>query len=402
MTHHEYSESESATAAPECAEAARLLTALFDGEANPTEQRSARAFLNAALQSSAPCASPASMTERIHLACRMAPLENSPGAGFNFERSIAERQLEETLFEAAQGCEPQPFIPALKPFFAEVAVPGDLQKKILHATVHATARARQNQILPVMPRFGTWRETARGWLAPPALRWAGGLAVPAMAAFLLIALRTPQEISEPTVPSNVALPNRTTRAPQPSTSTPGASVASKDTTNIFSLSQIAFGETLGAAQSAPAVETAIEMPTARYADWQQMPMPSATASTQRAVEASVKTVVKNSTVPRGVKLRAALWTREATSPRDVVAKFSSRASLHPVSDGEPRRERRATTPSDSPRIIAADFDETLDAVSRAHDDRPEDVGIVVDSYRASLVSDESSDDGDDITDDDLL
>jgi hypothetical protein len=412
MTHHEYSQTEPQNAALICATVAPLLTALFDGEASASEQTMARAHLQACAHctrawsqwdgtrtflsaaSQAMPSAPQSLSERIHAACRTAP----PVAGEEYAResSVAALALEETLFEAARGCEPQPFAPALKPFFADIAPPADLERKILRATVGA----RRNQIVPIASRFDSWREMVNGWvsgwLAPPSLRWGGALAAPALAALVFMLARAPQNPVEVMPTAHQAASSTLDSRPQ-QPSTPPSVVAARPA-NGFSLSQIAFGATSaattfvpqaagGATANAPRFET-------RQADWQ-----NSTSGPDTTGQASSASNTRR--VPRLWKVGAPRLTDEATSPRAVVATraASGRSTLRPALYAAVRPSHRATSPSGEARLIEADFDETLDTVSRLRDDRPEDVRLVVDSYRAALINDERDNEADDLEDD---
>jgi hypothetical protein len=337
-------------------------------------------------------APPPSLSARLHVACGLAA--NAPGQTF-VPTAQDELLLEETLFEAARGLEPEPFVPALRAFFEEAAPPADLRKRILQSTVEAAARQRvlhsQDKALPLARDLG---QTLRGWLMP--LRWAGAATVPALAAWLLLMARAPQTtLPAPHLPDTstspvVARVAKTIPAPvrvaRPAVS---PSVAPR----------------LAAAPPAPRVTVASSASTSispplSSRDMDEVPQIETPDIDPRPLPRTAALSVEAGIIPQ---FKQAIQTGKAwikhQTPRITMVSLTKRSERADVENGPGSIHSAArfsplpTAPeaSERPVRIAATFQEALADFGSLRNYGIAELNGVVDDYRAALSSDQNDD-----------
>jgi anti-sigma factor RsiW len=432
----EYSQPETQAAARgECAALEPILTAYFDGEASAEERQAARAHLarcglcaiawqqwqsTRALFQNAPVpAMPPSLAARLRLACRFTPRTSHAAA---VQSAHAEQLLEETLFEAAHGLEPEPFSPVLRAFFEEVAAPPDLRQRILQQTVGAT----KQRVLPardgvaLTANLNGIGDMVCGWLQPHSWRWAGAAAVPALAALLILVARTPQTSTDIPVASTPPLPGTTAQILKPS---PGASHATQPAISPHLPPTVA----PRTAAASPSQHAAIA------SDWSTPVTPVAETPRTFIEVPHIQDTSLNSRTPDNAKTPASesdiagklvagieggvRWINRQ-KPRLTLVSQTKRTERADVESGPDsiRSVARLSPLPTAPEIaartvaggtrIAAKFQEALDDFNRLRSDGIDELSGVVNDYRASLADSQSNNQNDnaagDDDDDDLM
>jgi hypothetical protein len=411
MTREYFEQGESA----DCLAYQALLTAFFDGEATASQAASAQAHLQtcaacarawqswqqaqSALQALPAIPVPASLSTSVHLTSAKAqPLSASAARAEQkqAEQARAERLLEETLFEAARGYEPQPFTPVLQSFFSDVAVPSDLKQKILIATV--AAPPKQSTVARMLQGL---RESATALLAPRPVRWVGALAVPAMAAFLIFASQTPESINTTLVKPSVSPSEKATSAPATRFSV-APSVTPKTTKSGI------------VAQDKPAASTSSDKAQAATSPQTYEPSPANANTIRWEADAQHAQLVHAVAPGRGTTSGSAVRVAAIPQPR-LTPVSTSKLIRRYVSHIRPRLLDMRFTGGENGLISQARLITTPDAPMRdtapaprtgvrlAEDlDTPDQLSSIVNDYRASLIERNNDNDDDDDDLDELL
>lgn len=287
----------------------------------------------------------------------------------------------------------------LQPLATEVVPPSDLAHRILERTGRAENPAR----------WGFWTATRAfleagstpGLHTPRAARWGFGLAVPALAAWLVFAAQTSfVETPAPGVLRAPATsPNLKTNVPKPA-----APEAAKK-----------FAVLPNAKKTAPAIAS---LPTELKPQIAKMPLrnvrvaKNAQAVSPQLVEVSlapsktsrkkrmVKKLVANRSILPPPRAIALVDKTVSAKPKLMRVALQSSAPSARLTTQHPGADPRISTPtaanSHAPKRLAdlrfadADFDETLNALARQRDNRPEDLGRALDEYSASLLAEHNS------------
>jgi hypothetical protein len=321
------------------------------------------------------------------LACRLATRAT---ADLTEASARDELLLEETLFEAERGLEPEPFAPALRAFFGEVAPPADLQQRILQSTVGANVTTRV--LAPTQPiALGVRGELLRGWLKP--LRWGGAIAVPALAAWLLLMTRAPQTVMQPS--GQNALPSVMRGVPLDRTAdraakleTPPRNPAATQTPRVASINDVNDATRTSQSERENGEESAIETPDVNP---QRLP---------RLVKSPVIVPRKGKAIGRSVhwvKPRLTLVSQIKRSERADVEGVPG--SIHSATRFSPQLTAPATDVR--PVRLASTFQESLADFGSLRNSGIAELNGVVDDYRAALSEDQGAD-ADVLEDDDDL
>ena len=407
----------------QCASCESWMTALFDGQATPSEMATARTHLKecvfckrvwrewsrtrSLLRAAPTPAPPAALADQVILACRLMPSLDAKATSA-LERSVEREELARYLNATDLEYSGAP----LTAFFEQTAAPDELKQKILQLTVNAQVAPAKRRLprLFVSPflllAIQSSMESVRAWNAP---RWGFSLAVPATAVWVLMAgsagnLNPSAEapIAVQSAPRVNSLASITQFLPQ----------LGAQKSPVKSLPKIASAKSVVTAEELASSREAVESPEvsaisveshdsnneARGARLISTIMPSNSAISKNAglqISEKKKTEpVKIVKVPR-IKSRPRLGFVQ--TPRNLVrASFSSaRTSFRRLSNNVARKV--STIDNVEPRMATvalerADFDETLVSVNHMTDDRPEDLGAAVDEYRASLLDENNGED----------
>lgn len=422
----------------DCIAAQPLLTALFDGQAEISQERQAathlrscsecaqlwrswestRSFMRAA-EGDTPLVPPTLATEVLS-ACELRPSKlhyaTAAKRAEEYERLArlpGRADLRAALNEATLGEESRA---ALAPFFAKVAVPLSLKTSIL-----AAARSAAGSRLGAKRNL-SWERLA-AWPAsvlPRAstVRWGGAALVPAAMA-LIFYTQGPFA----TTPTSVIAPeDATPTAVTPSVDssealTDPASAKSvvakpvspaKSTINSLTPKPTKSSMRLSTpARVAPSIPADVAAPAVKKLSFYSVSTShsSATQSTQsaptpiRIVASATHVRVIKAKLPATVRQRvipAAVTSASTSTLRPVVARLSSgRGKTLPWKEVS----GRISSPVIATRIAAVfpgdKFDAAFSAVSHWRDDRPADISSVVDDYRATLARNDTNNNTDD-------
>ena len=406
-------------------------------------------------------AMPPALMEQVLLSCRMLPSQDA-AAQSALENEIAHEELAR-YFNAPEAEYSAAFAPPLAAFFEEKAVPAQMKSQILQQVFEVSAQAalqaqvrrervRSAQTVFAMPAWQNLSDSAtnlaRDWSLPRAGRWSFALAVPALAAWVLmvsppsnVAL-APIPVSSGSAPSTLQsavkssaanssfnasffqnlLPDIANRiAASPALSKPKATIAVKPT------------ETKDATEIAAAKTTLADTTLADTAD--------ETVLEERPLASTIAASVPSQFAPRFASYSPPQPTVNPTiAPKEFVIKKSPivrKINTHKTPMLDMARSRQMSQPSvsfsDNARLIAASmlkrlpsnderpvatmqnieerkaaptliastmvgFDEAFESMGRLNDDRPAEVGKAFDDYRASLMSQNN---GDQFSDEDL-
>ena len=449
------------------------MTELFDGDISAAKVQAARAHLEScqscrlvwsdwsrtrALLKAVPSpAIPPVLPERVLLSCRLLASQDA-SAQSALENEINHEELARYI-NAPEGEYSEAFAPPLAAFFEEKTVPSQMKSQILQQVFQVSAQtalqaqARRERVRSVQAVFAmpSWRNLsdsatnlARDWSLPRAGRWSFALAVPALAAWVLMAVP----------PSNIALaPIEVAPRATPST-LPGAARSSSANSSFNAsffqnlLPDIAQRIAISPAASEPkmtlaAKPAAIKNPTEKTA--------AQTTAAQKTVADATIALATNETLIEERPLSSAI---AASAPTQFSPRFASDSPSQPMVNPtvapkslaikktplvrktvlrkkpmlDMARSRRISQPlvsfSDNARLIAASllkrlpsnderpvstlqnveernsaptliastgFDEAFESVGRLNDDRPAEVGKAFDDYRASLMSQNNDD-----------
>jgi anti-sigma factor RsiW len=431
----------------DCTALESLLTAFFDGECSVSESAYVRAHLDgcahcsrafeqwqstrALFQIQPVPVPPTSLLARVRLAYQRAPEISET----QIEAEIRDQLLlEETLLEAARGLEPEPFTPALRAYFAEAEPPATLKADILKNTVGAPVIVHE----PVVAKtaFGSSLiserasiiESLQRLLNPASLRWAGALAVPTMAAWLILAsssTQIPTQMAVESLPAQMPAPAsspRTSKAPKLSTMLP-----TRNLKDLLRAPMTAISKPAAPNITMPSVASKPDRNDVRVAQSVETREPEASDTDRVATQSTPRvTDTDNSSAPRGQftrvntgsETKSAAWNL-VTPPKQVVPKpvkirlrprfdarirevsFTERAysqatsvnsirmaSLRPVSLTMPPQPQSTARVASTPgRVAAINFQKAVEDFRNLRNPPEEDLRSVVNDYRASLASD---------------
>jgi|GEM_PF-6289685 len=379
----------------DCSQVQQLLTAAFDGEAKGEAliqaQRHVAECSHCAqnwaqwektrihLRSVPVPPVPASLLTRILLACRLMPVQDNDYSAFSDHTAHAK------LIQYIDAIEDESISAPLSSIMPPVAVPPDLQRRILQATCEAP-HARSLSLIAF------WRQ----WMpvAPASrntVRWGMGLAVPAMAVWAILAAQTENPAQfvqnasdkattkqEPTSKSNaLKVPDFVASAkPVLKPLVKQAAVAVKALPQIASVSAVA--EPVDSDENRPLLRRAVDTESSLDSERREakvVPIASRPAAT---------TVTPRRTRQR---TRPAANLIESRSSSFVLAASNQSISRLPLHARPQISHPPVASAPRFARMSESDFDEAFVAVTTARDNRPAEFGLAFDEYRAALLSD---------------
>jgi hypothetical protein len=387
---------------PDCDFAHDALTAAFDGQADDAQ-------LAFAAQHRARCAhcqslwsewqktrkmlravpvpmAPASLPEQILLTCRS--LLDAELPALQNESAPARADLIAYL----EAPDEEFSVARLAPFAVEVAPPPLLARQILERTAQAETPPRAS-LWPTIRGFFPGGST-RAVRAPLAARWGFGLAAPVLAAWLILAAQTSfVETPEPAVVrAPAALPDLKTVAPEPPEKFAALPGAKKTAPRVAAVPADAKAPTVKT-RATKNVETAAP---------RAVEVSSAPPKIARKIRNTQKTVAKIVSLPRprAIPLVDKTVSVQPKLARVALAPSARLSTKHP--DVNLRNSAPVAVNSHAPaprladlRLVDFDFDESLSAIARQRDNRPEDLGRVLDEYSASLLAENTGENEED-------
>ncbi len=379
----------------DCSQVQQLLTTAFDGEATGEALVQAQRHLAECSDCAQSWAQwektriylrsvpvpdvPASLLTRILLACRLVPMQNSDFSPFS--DSSAHTKLVQYL----DAIEDESTIASLSHIMTPVAVPSDLHRRILQATCEApTSRSFSLAVL-----LRQWMPVAPA--SRNAVRWGMGLAVPAMALWFVMAGQVEnstefaQNLSQENESQQATSSNdRPVKVP---TIIAGAKPVLKPLVKQAAAAVKALPRIAPVAVAPQMADLTENRPVLRrVADAGSLPdferrEPRTTSMAARPVS------------PKSPSQRVRPRTRPSTNLiENRSSGFVLASSRRPISRLPLQATPQISHPSvaSAPRlarISESDFDEAFIAVTTARDNRPAEFGLVLDEYRAALLSD---------------
>lgn len=415
------------------------MTELFDGTGAASQMQAARAHLKScaccervwrewshtrSLLRAVPAPdAPTALQERVLLSCRLLPSQDA-SAQSALENEIAFEELAryinapEAEYSLAAAASP------LAGFFEDAPVPADLKNRILQLTSQAEVKRAKTLVLPslsLLPIRQSWSEMAREWSLPRAGRWGFALAVPAAAAWVLMAAppadltiapsKTPQStpVAVTTFPKNL-LPKIAGEAPilKPA---PKVALAPRPEAPTSALPAVSIHEerpvTAAFTSSVPSqAQPQLIGFAGVVAPTEIVVAPHSKIQKSAAAKSNPSTLVRSG-VRSQPKTKPMMDIARSARPRLLGVSVSNHAQplaqsvLSRLPSNQPRQAsnvelRNLEARKAAPTLIASsEFDETFESVGRLRDDRPEEWGQVVDIYRASLINQHQDDDLDD-------
>lgn len=424
------------------------MTELFDGDGTSAQAQNAREHLKSCsscervwrewdrtrslLRAVPTPVAPSALLERVVLSCRLLPAQDAT-AQAALENEIAHEELARYInapdAEYSHAAASSP----LACFFEDAPVPAGLKTQILQLTVEA-ANNRAKTPVSSLASFWlvegsvsrareTWSGMAPQWSLPRAGRLGFALAVPAMAVWIFMAapqrdLTVVPSATQPTptiaatiFPQNL-LPKVAKKIPVPKSAVKSASVvANRPPAETGSVSAAKERSVITSMASDMATMTSgvISQVTPQLLGFSASKSPSPVIPSPPVTEK--KPVIKKPVITVAIRPRTPVATPKrkapmisrvrSSQPRPLQVSLSGRAQLLAESllkrlPGDADRqvlpvenlEPRITSPT---LIASSTFDETLASVGRLRDDRPEELGLAVDTYRASLIAQDTTD-----------
>jgi hypothetical protein len=332
---------------------------------------------------------PTSLNQKILSACRSLPDEEYSAPQSPFVRARTDL---DAYFEAANE---EFSVARLAPLMPEVAPPSHLSHQILECTVRAKQPLRAS-LWPVV------RDYFLGGSTPGtrAVRWGAGLAAPALAAWLLFVVQpslVKTSFDETSTPANSRVPIAATDlepAAEPEKTAP-KSAASRMPPRIAAESSVPKKAALPRANAkSPNSQVAFAGTVRAPRDISPPHLVQASLDQSRRKPALKKPAQKKPAQNRATRTLPLLDGSVNAAPRLArVVHQSSVPSPHLATShpdvahriSKPVLEKPAPRLADV-RLVAADFDETLSAIARQRDNRPEELGLALDEYSASLLA----------------
>lgn len=378
----------------DCMQVQSLITVAFDGEATGEALIQAQRHIaecrhcaelwaqweyNRVLLRSVPVpAVPASLLTRILLACRLMPLQS---ADFS---APADQSARAKLVQYMEALEDETTAASLSHIMTPVAVPHDLQRRILQATCNAPHSPR----LSLVELLRRWMPTAP--VSRHAMRWGMGLAVPAMAAWFILVGQVESPVSssissaENDARQNISAKNNAVKVPA---IVAGAKPILKPLVK----------QAMGAAKALPHIAAVADVsaPTSSDEDKPSLRRVVSSESFSGFKRSDAKAVsiaarpVSSPSAPRRVRT----YTKPAINlienrPSGLVLAASRRTISRLPLNATPQISHPPV--ASAPRLARmseSDFDEAFVAVTTARDNRPVEFGLAIDEYRAALLSD---------------
>lgn len=381
----------------DCSHVQQLLTSAFDGEATGEAliqaQRHVAECSHCAqnwaqwektrihLRSVPVPPVPASLLTRILLACRLMPMQDNDFSAFSDHTAHAK------LIQYIDAIEDESTIAPLSSIMPPVAVPPDLRHRILQATYEA-------------PHVRSFSPAAflRQWMpAAPAsrnaVRWGMGLAVPAMAVWVVLAGQAEDPAQFVQNASDKADTKQTPSSKSNALKVPALVASAKPTLKPLVKQAAVAVKALPRIASVSAVAEPADSDENRPLLILRRAVDTESPSSIEIREAKVANIVSRPASTAVTPRRTRPRTRPAANLiENRPSGFVLAASRRPISRLPLHAKPQISHPpvASAPRFARmseSDFDEAFVAVTAARDNRPAEFGLAFDEYRAALLSD---------------